>query len=131
MKISKYIAFVVVFVGASMNSHAASDAQVARDLETIARMTSKNLPSGSSASTVVSVQAGPGRRFTWSSVQSVPAFQWTSEMKAHSKRIAINDFCTNPDFEYFRVNNVTAIWTYKDTEGRHVTTNSVNRSMCR
>ena len=130
MNSSKYIAFAIIF-SASMSTHAASDAQVERDLKTIERMTSKNLTSGSPASMVIGVHAGPGRQFTWSSVQSVPASQWTNEMKSHSKRIAINDYCTNPDFEYFRVNNVTAIWTFKDTEGRHITTNSVNKSMCR
>ena len=112
-------------------ANARSDREVEKELAEIARAISAKLPSGSPASMVVSVTAGPGRRFTYRSVQAVPAREWTPEMRAHSLRIAVNDYCTNPVFQPLRDNGVVVSWQSSDREGVHVTTNSVAPGDCK
>jgi hypothetical protein len=91
----------------------------------------KQLPYGSPSLMVISVLAGPGRLFTYRSVQTTRSTEWTASMKQHSKQIAINDYCTNPQLSEFKAQRVTVSWVISDTEGRHVTTNTVSPSMCR
>jgi hypothetical protein len=112
-------------------SYAATDEEVIKELHRAEKELSKNLPSGNANHMTIGVRAGPGKRLTYSSVQSVPASEWTDSMKSHSLRIAINDYCTNPGMTFFRKNNVTVTWTLSDTEGRHVTSNTVSSANCR
>ena len=108
-----------------------SDAEVDRVLKQMERDASKQLPLGNRFHMVIAVKAGPGRLFTYRSVQTVPALEWTSEMKNHSKRIAVNDYCTNPDLSEFKKQRVTVSWVTSDLEGIHVTTNTVFPALCR
>jgi hypothetical protein len=122
-----FISYVIIIFNPA---YALSDAEVERDLKTMEREGSKRLPMGNEHSMVISVSAGPGRKFKYHSLVSIPASQWTAEMKAHSKRIAVNDYCTNPVISAFREMGVTVIWSFSDTEGRYVTANTVSPSAC-
>lgn len=113
-----------------------NSAQAARDavevqLQRLAEQMSASLPSGNAQSMVISVQAGPGRRFTYNSVQAIPTNEWTGEMKAHSARIARNDYCTNPNLQDFRRAGVTVVWNAADMQGRYVYGNTVSPADCR
>lgn len=108
-----------------------NDAEIATVLKRMERDAGRQLPMGSPLSMVVAVQAGPGRMFTYRSVQTVPAYEWTASMKQHSRRIAINDYCTNPGLSEFKAQQVTVSWIVSDIDGRHVTTNTISASMCR
>ena len=124
------LALVGLCVG-SVSGAPATDAQVEAELRGLAREISATLPSGSQQSMVVAVNAGPGRRFTYVSVQSVPAREWTASMKEHSSRIARNDYCTNPSLKAFRHYSVTVTWQISDLEGRHIASNVVSPTDCR
>lgn len=41
-----------------------------------------------------------------------------------------NFYCTNPDFKWFRDNNINVIWRYNDLNGNHFETIEINRSDC-
>ena len=69
--------------------------------------------------------------FTYQSFQSLAAREWTKEMKNHSHRIAVNDYCTNPGMSEFKNQRVKLVWVISDSEGKHVTTNSVTPELCR
>lgn len=110
---------------------ALSDAEVERELQAISREMSKKLPLGNSSSMLISVTAGPGRRITYSNISSIPAREWSSEMKANSRRIAVNNYCSDPGMAAFREFGVTGVWTHSDKDGRHITTNTVAPSACK
>jgi hypothetical protein len=124
--------FIVALATAFVcNAIAATDAEVATFLKTLERQLSLTLPSGSPQSMNVSVFAGPGRRITFVSVIDTPANLWTQEMKNHSRQIAVNDYCTNPEMRTFRDHKITAVWQTSDQQGRHVKTNTVASTDCK
>ncbi|MDA8728901.1 hypothetical protein N9M49_03290 [Flavicella sp.] len=41
-----------------------------------------------------------------------------------------NFYCTDPDFKWFRDNNINVIWRYNDLNGNHFETIEINRSDC-
>jgi len=108
-----------------------SDNEIAVVLKKMEREANRQLPLGSQLSMVISVQAGPGRMFTYRSVQTTQSYEWTTSMKQHSRRIAINDYCTNPELSWFKEQQVTVSWIISDIDGRHVTTNAISNTMCR
>lgn len=114
----------------SADAGAATDAEVERQLIAMTREANRQLPSGNSAAMVLGVFAGPGRQFTYLSVQAIPAADWSQSMRAHSRRIAINDYCSNPGMQWFRLNRVVVSWQASDQEGVHVYTNTVSPSNC-
>lgn len=110
---------------------ALTDAEVEHELSALVKEIAPRLPQGSDASMVVSMTAGPGRRLSYVSISALPAREWTAAMKAHSRRIAINDYCTNPSMTDFRIYRVVASWQHSDREGRHIVTNTVSPTDCR
>lgn len=110
---------------------AVTDAEVERFLVNFSRQTSARLPMGNAASMLTNVVAGPGRRFTYIYVSGVPAREWTTEMKVHGKRIALNDYCTNPNTVVLRDYRVMVSWQHSDREGRHIVTHTAAPGDCR
>jgi len=132
MKLLNSVVFAVAVVFIEVASGAPStDAEVQAELQRLARGISATLPSGSQQFMLLAVTAGPGRRFTYRSAQAISASEWTAAMKAHSLRIARNDYCTNPGMQAFRHYGVTVTWQISDLEGRHVTSNVVSPPDCR
>ena len=128
----KWIASIgLALILPAVSASALTDVEVERELTAVARHLSSNLPMGNNASMLISVSAGPGRRFRYFSVQSIPARQWSAEMRSHSRRIAVNDYCTNPEMKPFRANTVTVSWQISDMDGVYVLTNTVSPSECR
>lgn len=109
---------------------ALTDVEVERMLIESSREMSKQLPMGNNASVVVSVFAGPGRHITYASIVSTPARNWTREMKAYGRRIAVNDYCTNPVMAAYREFQVTVSWQNSDKEGVHIVTHTVTPHDC-
>lgn len=132
LKTTYILCFFCLFSVCSQNifSKTLNDNEIEKLLKQMEREGNKQLPYGSPSSMVISIQAGPGRLFTYRSVQTTPSTEWTSVMKQHSKRIAVNDYCTNPQLSEFKSQRVTVSWIISDTDGRHVTTNTVSPSMC-
>ena len=80
---------------------------------------------------VITIMAGPGRRVTYISITDIAASSWTPAMRAHSKRFAINDYCTNPSMKAYLSFSVTVEWQFSDREGRHILTNIASPNDCR
>lgn len=114
-----------------LGASAQSDAEVERLLQKAASDMRRQLPQRVNGATLITVIAGPGRRIQYSSASDLPVSEWTSDMKAHSRRIAINDYCTNPSMEAYRAFGVTASWQLSDLQGRHIVTNTVSPRDCR
>ena len=123
--------FLKVLLLVSPSLLAATDAEVVKSLEQVSRKISKTLPSGSPASMLVAVTAGPGKKFTYFSVSSTASGKWTPAMKAHSRRIAINSYCTDPGMEAFKSFGVTVSFNAVDQEGVHINTNNISPKDCR
>lgn len=125
----------VVFFGATVvlsgNAVAITDAEVDVLLQGIARDINSKLPSGSYQALVVAVVALPGKRFTYRTISGTSARQWSSEMRAHSRRIAVNDYCTNPSLDAYKELGVIVSWQLSDQDGNHITTNTVSPKDCR
>jgi len=128
--IASFLAFATALL-LPISGLAITDAEVERFLLNLSKRTSSQLPMGNKASMLVNVVVGPGRRFTYLYVSGVPAREWTTEMKVHSKRIALNDYCTNPNMVVFRDYQVTVSWQHSDREGRHIMTNTATPGDCR
>lgn len=127
--------FAVVLLGSAAAcgppAFAVTSAEVDVLLQKLARDMNTRLPSGVDDARIVMVLAEPGRRFTYRTISGKPANVWSSEMKAHSRRIAVNDYCTNPSMEAFKDFDVTVTWQLSDKEGRHISTNIVSPKDCR
>lgn len=127
-------ATVVLFqptVVLSQQALGATDAQIDITLQQIARDISATLPSGNSDGAIVAVSALPGKRFVYKTEVSMPARQWTPELRARSRETAVNDYCTNPDLEPFNELGITVIWQLSDREGNDITTNTASPKDCR
>lgn len=131
-KISYFI-LILLMIGlpALSQSQTMSDLEVERVLKKMELDIARQLPLGNQLSMVIATYAGPGRLFTYSSVQTISAREWTSEMKNHSKQIAVNDYCTSPNLSEFKKQRVTVSWMMSDLEGQHVLTNTVSPALCR
>jgi len=128
-----YFLLFLLMIGlpALSQNQAMSDLEVERMLKKMELDIASQLPLGNQLSMVISAYAGPGRLFTYSSVQTIPAREWTSGMKNHSKQIAVNDYCTNPNLSVFKKQRVTVSWVMSDLEGQHVLINTVSPALCR
>lgn len=110
---------------------ALTDAEIDSELQGVARDTNAKLPMGNSQSVVISVVALPGKRFAYKTLVGTPARQWSTEMRAHSLRIAVNNYCSSPQMAAFKEFGVTVSWDLADREGNHITTNTVSPKQCR
>ena len=115
----------------SEQAFALTDAEVDVELQGVARDANAKLPSGNSQALVISVVALPGKRFAYKTVVGTPARQWSTEMRAQSRRIAVNEYCTTPNMAAFKDFGVTVSWHLSDRDGNHVTTNTVSSKECR
>lgn len=108
-----------------------TDMQVEQELTRVVRQMSTKFPMVIGDSTVFGAYAGPGRRITYLVVQAIPAREWTSEMLAHSQRIALNAYCTDPTMAGFIEFGVVKVTKISDQQGVHITTNAVSPRECR
>lgn len=107
-----------------------ADAQTTQALERAAQRMQANLPQGDGMFAVVAVTAGPGRRLNYSAVSAIPAAQWTPELKAGSRRVVVNDYCSEPAMTAFRQEQVVVAWQYTDRDGRYIMTDMVGPTDC-
>ena len=114
----------------SQQALGATDAEIDITLQSIARDISATLPSGNSNGAIVAVSALPGKRFVYKTEVSMPARQWTPELRARSRETAVNDYCTNPDLEPFKQLGITVIWQLSDRQGNAITTNTASPNDC-
>ena len=112
-------------------AHAFTDAEVESALADIVRTTNKTLPSGPEDGRVISVNAGPGRRFNIYALSTRALALWTPALIAESRRIAVDTYCRNPGMQGFRQLNVTVAWQLSDPRGRYVLTNAIAPTECR
>lgn len=124
-------AFFGANVVLSQQAFALTDAEVDVLLQGIARDMNTKLPSGNNQALIVAVVALPGKRFTYRTISGTPVRQWSSEMRAHSRRIAVNDYCTNPTLDAYKEFGVIVSWQLSDREGNHILTNVVSPKECR
>ena len=119
-----------IFFCSSSAARATSDSEIEKELQTLSKKMNATLPTGGPLALIVSVTAGPGKRFKYLTVVPTPARAWTSEMKAQSRRMALNSYCTAPNMEAFKAFGVAVSWESIDKDGVHVLTNTVNPSDC-
>lgn len=134
MVISISITRIAVAILAAITSTAllaTTDAEIEKLLAKVSREINAKLPLGTAEVTIVSVVAGPGKRFEYHSVISTPATQWTPAMKIRAGRQLIDDYCTAPEMKDFRSLGVTVSWISSDQEGVHIYTNTVTPQNCR
>lgn len=111
---------------------ALNDTEVEALLQTTAQSIRSKLPQRiNNSTTIVTVVAGPGRRFLYRIISDYSSSEWTPQTRTQSRRIAVNDYCTNPELEAYRSFGVTVSWQFSDVEGRHILTNTVSPSDCR
>ena len=125
------LVFLAAIAVLSGKAFAITDAEVDVLLQGIARDMNAKLPSGSNQALVVAVVALPGKRFTYRTISGTSAQQWSSEMRAHSRWIAVNDYCTNPSLDAYKELGVIVSWQLSDRDGNHITTNTVSPKECR
>jgi curved DNA-binding protein CbpA len=107
-----------------------NDLEIEAELQTLSKKMNATMPTGGPVATIVSVSAGPGKRFKYLTVVPTLAEEWTVEMKEQSRRIAINSYCTAPNMEAFKSFGVTVSWETIDKNGGYVLTNTVTPAEC-
>ena len=132
---TKFMKRVFVVLLASLlgfgTAGATDDAEIERALQNMSRTLNAQLPSGGDDFMVISVTAGPGKRFTYFGVSSTPAELWNVSLRSESFAIAVDTYCTIPGMAAFRDHGVTVAWNVSDKTGRHVYTNTVSPKECR
>ena len=77
--------------------------------------------------------AGPGRRLTniYTLTKIVPGSLKGEEVRKMLQPSIVAGYCTDPGMIYFRNNDVTVTYAYRDTSGAFVTRFDVRMSDCR
>lgn len=132
---SMRVVFAVMLLLGSFPALALTDAEVLRGLKDAERTLSAQLPIGSAigpiTSQVIAVTAGPGKRFTYTSVTSVSARKWTPEMRKMSEKIAYDSYCTSSNFSMMKSNDVTVSWVSYDKQGTFLYEHAYSRADCK
>jgi len=110
---------------------ATDEAEIDHALQNLSRTLNAQLPSGNDEFMVISVAAGPGKRFTYFGVSSTPTELWNASMRSESFAVAVNTYCTVPGMAAFRDYGVSVAWNVSDKSGRHLYTNTVSRRTAR